>query len=151
MLKGKLPCLHKYSTFLNCFPYENKDEGWTGLFLLCLLFYRMKYFMTCQKEFAASHSILPIACASLSVRVWQIGSRGAVVTAMVSRVWGLGGGEWQYSGNHRTACQLRLITLPHKRDEIFVRVRHVEMTIARNSLSGYGWNVSEEGERRGNL
>jgi len=36
MLKGKLSCLHKYSTFLNCFPYENKDEGWTGLFLLCL-------------------------------------------------------------------------------------------------------------------
>ena len=42
----------------------------------------------------------------------------------------------QYSGNHRTACQQRLITLPHKRDGIFVRVRHVEMTIARNSLSG---------------
>jgi len=61
------------------------------------------------------------------------------------------GGEREYSGNHRTACQPRLITLPLKRDGIFVSVRHVEMTIARNSLSVYGWNVSEQEERRGNF
>jgi len=68
--------------------------------------------------------------------------------ASVGEGWAGGGG---YSGNHRTACQPRLITLPLKRDGIFVSVRHVEMTIARSSLSVYGWNVSEEGEKKGNL
>jgi len=111
---------------------------------------KMKDFMTCQKEFEASPSTFPIACACLSLRVWQIGSRGAVVLVMASAWKGWAGGG-EYSGNHRTACQPRLIALPHKRDGIFVSVRHVEMTIARNSLSVYGWNVSEEGERRGNL
>jgi hypothetical protein len=82
--------------------------------------------------------------------MWQIGSRGAVVLVMASAGEGWAGGG-EHSGNHRTACHPRLITLPHKRDGIFVSVRHVEMTIARNSLSVYGWNVSEEGERRGNL
>jgi len=106
--------------------------------------------MTCQKEFEASHSTFPIACACLSLPMWQIGSRGAValVMASVGKGWP---GRGEYSGNHRTACQPRLITLPFKRDGIFVSVRHVEMTIARNSLSVYGWNVSEQGDRKGNL
>jgi len=40
--------------------------------------------MTCQKEFETSHSTFPIACACLSLRMWQIGSRGAVVLVMAS-------------------------------------------------------------------
>jgi hypothetical protein len=107
--------------------------------------------MTCQKEFAALHSTFPNACACLSLRVWQIGSRAqlwCLWRRLVENVGQIGGG---YSGNHRTDCQPRLITLPHKRDGIFVSVRRVEMTIARNSLSGYGWNVLEWRERRGKL
>lgn len=40
--------------------------------------------MTCQKEFEASHSTFPIACACLSLRMWQIGSRETVVLVMAS-------------------------------------------------------------------
>jgi len=94
MLKGKLPCLHTYSTFLNCFPYENKDKDWTGLFLLCPhLKWKTSWHVrkNSSPRIALSHNF-PIACACLSLRMWQIGSRGAVVLVMASAVESWAGG-----------------------------------------------------------
>lgn len=120
MLEGKLSCLHKYSTFLNCFLYENKDEDWIGFFMLCFLLYEMKDFMTCQKECAASHSIFPTACACPSLRVWQIGFRGAVV--LVSG-WGFKGEGWEEWRGH----SIRVITaLPVSRDWLHCRTKGME-------------------------
>jgi hypothetical protein len=133
---------------LNCFHYESKYEDWTRLFLFCPhLKWRTSWHVRKNSRplIALSQSLVPaclLACGRLvPAELWCWGRRLRVKV----------GAGWQYSGNHRTACQPRLITLPHKRDGIFVRVRHVEMTIARNWLSGYGWNVSEEEQRSGNL
>jgi hypothetical protein len=47
MLEGKLSCLHKHLSFLNCFPYENEDE--VGIrTLLPPSLYEMKDLVSCQ-------------------------------------------------------------------------------------------------------
>lgn len=133
MLEGKLSCLHKHSIFLNCFLFWNKVLGGIGPLALCLPIYEMREGPPNVTHWRrAAYTMFTVACCSGSLRGWQIGSRGAVGLVMTS---GLETGE-PVLGNHHTACHAGLILLPHKRDDIFVRARHVQMTIARDSLSG---------------